>query len=245
MLDIVIPIQRESAQLDKAIDALEKYTDNYNLILLKDSTVNVSDARQKALDEVVKSRYVCFLDDDSEMMHKGWLDNMLSMLKEKKDAGAVFACEKWGEEDIYTMGGGGQVEYGPAACMLIDRERIPEDVRWDSTIGLNNGWLGGDFEEVDYCYQLRHKGLKLYRCGDASFHHTGGRTTLKKFRGTDRQKTVATMSILLNYKYVKAPEDKDWFDGLKYIKANVNDDNMLAGGSLRECYSQGVLSRCN
>jgi len=244
MIDIVIPYKDNSEQLDKTVRLVEEHTSGYKLHLVREPNLNVSDARQKAMDEVVHGDIVCFLDDDSEMVHDGWLDAMARSLDANPDAGAVFGGEWWGTEkqtEVNPVAGDVEIDYGPAACMLIDKRRIPEQVKWDSNIGLCNGWLGGDFEEVDYCYQLSRAGLKLLRCTSALFHHTGGRTTLRDFGRSDRARTTRAMQILLNYKYAKAPEDADWFKGLKYAKASVTDDNMLAGGeTLRGCYKDVI-----
>lgn len=243
-IEIVIPVQGDSEQLSRAIALIEKHTTNYRLHIVKEPSLNVSEARQKAMDEIVKGDLVCFLDDDSEMIMDGWLDEMFLTLDAKPDAGAVFGGEWWGTQDatpICPVVGDVPISYGPAACMLIDRRRIPAGVMWDTNIGLRSGWLGGDFEEVEYCFNLRHHGLNLYRATKTLFHHTGGRTTLDDWCKTDRQKAIIIMKLLLDYKYAKAPEDRDWFKGLQYVKADPANDCMLApGSSLRECYREVI-----
>lgn len=265
-IQIIIPVQRQSEQLERTLANLHQHTGNFVLTVVEEPDLNVSEARQKAMDVLATHDLVCFLDDDSEMMMDGWLDLMYAVLREQRDAGAVFGGEWWGTDvapvinptetapahnHLYrlfntTVFPGGcepyvEVEYGPAACMLMDRRRIPASVRWDQQIGLRSGWLGGDFEEVDYCYQLRASGRKLYRATRTLFHHTGGKTTLDAFRFTDRFKTVNIMRLMLATKYEKAPQDGDWFKGLRYVKASTQDDCMLApGATLRECYHEVV-----
>lgn len=244
MIDLVIPVQADSRQLDLTVKLIEQTTRDYNLIIVKEPSLNVSEARQLAMDQLVKSDIVCFLDDDAEMTAFGWLDEMRKILESGQDIGAVFQIERWGREQYVPAATSdlGEIEYGPAACMLLDRRRIPDGVKWDTQIGLRSGWLGGDFEEVDYCYQLRRHGLKLARTSEAKFNHTGGRTTLESFRGTDRQRTVNAMRILLDYKYRKAPDDLEWFKGLKYVAADPSNDLMLApGASLRDCYREVIV----
>jgi len=265
-IEIVIPVQRESAQLDLCLRLLVEHTRNFKLSVVEEPGLNVSEARQMALDEIVTRDLVCFLDDDSEMIMDGWLDMMHRVLFEQKDAGAVFCGEWWGTDDppainptadapahnhLYRLFNaavfpGGcepfvEVEKGPAACMLIDRRRIPPGLRWNADIGLRSGWLGGDFEEVEYCQRLRVAGLRLYRATRTLFHHTGGKRTMKDFVFTDRFKTVNIMQLLLRYRAEKAPEDEDWFKGLQYVKARDDDDLMLEPGqSLRTCYRDVV-----
>lgn len=243
-IDIVVPVQHESDQLDRSLDLLHQNTTGFRLHIVKEPDLNVAEARQKAMDEVVRGDLVCFIDDDSEMVTPGWLDAMHSVLESNPDAGAVFGAEVWGTERIpYQVRPGidvepMEVEYGPAACMLLDRRRLPEGLRWDANIGLRSGWLGGDFEEVDYCLRInRIHGLKMLRAPQAVFRHTGGKTTMRDFCRTDRFKTVNIMQLLLDYKYAKAPEDEDWFSGLQYVKASSEDDCLLTpGASLRDCY---------
>ena len=243
IIDLVVPVQHESRELDNAVRSIERTTEHYNLIVLKKPGLNVAEARQKAMKEVVKSRYVCFLDDDSEFVRSGWLEAMYEVLQERADAGAVFSREWWGTEPEPKSGEGASVEvaYGPAACMLLDLERIPDAVVWDGNLGLKNGWLGGDFEEVDYCKRLIHAGLKCYRAENSVFRHKGSKTTRRAFGRSDRIKAITAIRLLLNYKYAKAPGDDDWFKGLQYVKADPNDDNMLApGASLRDCYKDVI-----
>ncbi len=243
-IDIVIPVQRESSRLEQVVSLLKQNTTGFRLHIVKEPGLNVSEARQKAMDEVVKNDLVCFIDDDSEMVTPGWLDEMYQALAANKQAGAVFGAEVWGTEKapIQNSRQLEEVEYGPAACMLLDRRRLPANMAWDANIGLKSGWLGGDFEEVDYCMRLsRVHGMKLLRAPKAVFHHTGGKTTMRDFMRTDRFKTVNVMKMLLDYKYAKAPDDDDWFHGLKYIKASTRDDCMLGPGvTLRDCYREVI-----
>ena len=248
-IDIVVPVQGDSAQLERTLDLLHRHTRGFRLHVVKEPGLNVSEAREKAMREVVKGDLVCFIDDDSEMIMDGWLDEMHRVMAANPEAGAVFAGEVWGTE-TKPIGDPGllpvdavEVEYGPAACMLLDRRRLPPGLVWDANIGLRSGWLGGDFEEVDYCLKLsRLHGLRLLRAPRAVFRHTGGKTTLREFMRTDRYKTVTAMKLLLDYKYAKAPHDGDWFKGLRYVKACGQDDCMLGpGATLRDCYRDVIL----
>jgi len=245
MIDIVIPVQQDSQNLEITVKSIEANTKDYELHIIKDSTINVSEARQRAMD-TLKNRYLLFMDDDSIILDPNWLANMLATMNEHPDAGIVFAGEWWGTEpktEIIPIKNDIKVEYGPAACMLIDKSKLTSYVRWDQYIGLRNHWLGGDFEEVDFCYRVRHIGLKCYQCTKALFHHAGDKTTLRAFQSTDRSKTARIMQILLDKKYMKAPEDENYFQGLQYVHASPTDMNMLGPtSSLRECYFR-VINR--
>lgn len=248
-VDLVIPVQRYTAQLEKSLQLHDRFSNDVEteLHIVEDPTVNVSEARQNAMHNY--GRYVCFLDDDSEMVMDHWLDEMLSVLLSDDQNAAAFSTEWWGTNVAPQLGPLGSNQriraasgLTPAACMLLDTEKL-RDVEWDQNIGLRNGWLGGDFEEVDFCYRIERAGLKLSKAAASMFHHTGGKTDWAGWSKTDRCVCVQAMRQLLNYKYAKAPNDDDWFKGLKYVKADPDNDCMLApGSSLRACYSE-VLRR--
>jgi len=248
MIDLVIPVHKDCQQLETTLALLDQYKNDteYNLVLVRDGT-NVSEARQSVMNG---KGLVCFLDYDSEMCMDHWLDNMVETMGAHQDAGAVFAGEHWGTEstpEIVPVEGDYTLEPGngtPAACMLLDRDRLKKDYHiWDKYIGLRNGWLGGDFEEVDFCYRLKHTGLELYTCTRSLFHHTGGKGTYSDFSKTDRRISTIVMRVLLGYKYACAPLDEDYFKEMKYVKADVNDDDMLAAeSSFRDAYRDVLVS---
>jgi hypothetical protein len=253
-IDIVIPVQRYTQQLERTLMLLDKYKNNVEteIHVIERSDLNVSEARQLALDNQSLSDKICYLDDDSEMIHDHWLDEMLETMNYHADAAAVFGGEWWGTEDEYPIDkveGGVKLEVNsggtPAACMLIDRAKLDETCFWDQNIGLRSGWLGGDFEEVDFCWRLHMASLGMYKSTGTLFHHTGGKSTLIDFSKTDRAVCVAVMRTLLAYKYAKFNNDEDFFKALKYVKADPNDDCMLAAGySLRGCYKD-VIDHAN
>jgi len=251
MIDIVIPVHKDCAQLDTTLKLLEQYKNKAEtrLTLIREGT-NVSEARQIAMNDKSLSDMICFLDYDSEMCMDGWLDEMIATMSEHDDAGAVFSGEWWGREappEMVPVDGDRVVQPGngtPAACMLIDRSKLdPEYHIWDQNIGLRNGWLGGDFEEVDFCYRLEHKGLELYTSTRSLFHHTGGKGTYADFSNTDRRISTTVMRVLLRYKHDLAPDDEDYFKDMKYVKADANDDDKLAvGSSFRDAYRDVFVS---
>lgn len=255
MIDIVMPIQRQTEQFERTLSTLEQFSNvvDTRLRVIERADFNVSEARQLALDDPSYSRYICYIDDDSEMVMDGWLDNMFEILQSDESIGAVFGGEWWGEEarpQEIIIPGGRDVKPGcefgtPAACMLIDKERLTDYHHWDFNIGLRNGWLGGDFEEVDFAYRLLQTGLKLKQATNTVFHHTGGKKKYRDWTSKDRAVCTCTMTTLLMYKYRfgKAAEEEDFFKGLNYVKADPNDDCMLAPGySFRECYRDVITN---
>lgn len=232
-VEIVIPVQRESAQLERSLKMVVATAPGVPLRAIIEPRLNVSECRQMAIDGR-RARYVCFLDHDSEMVMPGWLDGMLDVIRRAPDAAATYAGEWWGSEmppEIRVPDPDRpwqEVAYGPAACMLVDTQRIG-DVRWDTHMGLRNGWLGPDFEEVQYGYDLRAAGGKLYRAQRMLFHHVE-RTTNDAFAATDRAQVIAVIRNLLEYRRAKAPEDREFFKGLVPVRARADDDKMFAPG---------------
>lgn len=240
---IAIPVEKESKQLDRTIDLLNQHTKSLDYKVYIDPSINVAEAREQIINNY-SGKYICFLDYDSEMFDSEWLPKMLQTM-ERQEATLVFAPEYWGSDkdkiqyscNPYDSNKDHLVGWGPAACMLIDKSKLPVDIHWDFNIGLRNGWLGGDFEEVDWARRLIAKGCKFYFCGSTAFNHTGGKTSFSRYHGSDRGRTSSIMSMLVMLKYRKAPDNMDFFKNLKYVKADPNNDNKLAPGqSLRTCY---------
>ena len=225
-IDIVIPVQAENAELEQVVQAIQHYTTGYRLSIEQEPTLNVSECRQAAMDRL-DGRFLCFMDGDAHHLQAGWLDEMHRVLTTAPDATVVFAGEQWGTDPAPEMCDPAPekpwqaVPYGPAACMLIDRERLPAGVQWNAKLGLANGWLGGDFEEVEYCRQITAQGGKLYRATRTLFHHQGGRKTMKDFCTTDRFRVIRIIEALLNSVDTRAP---GWWDNLQRVPAAPDDD---------------------
>ncbi len=249
-IDIVIPIQRYTKQSERTFELLQQFHNDVEteLHIIERPDLNVSEARQLVLNDDKYEDLICYLDDDSEMIMDHWLDHMLALIEHHPKAGAIFGGEWWGTEkrpEIHAIPGGHKLdphEGGtPAACMLISKKRLTPYCYWDQNIGLRNGWLGGDFEEVDFCCRLDQEGLTLHQATESQFHHMGGKTTWANFDATDRAICTRTMRTLLWYKYRKWPLLDDFFNKLQYVKADPNDDCMLAcGETLKKAY-YGVL----
>jgi len=240
LIDIIIPIQSETHKLVSCVASLEKHTTNYRLHVYEDPSLNVSEARQAAMNLSCVGDLVCFLDDDVILMQDSWLDNLYAKMLE---AGATVAYgeEHWnGKHIINEYEEISQVSFGPAACMLIDKTKIPAGVDWDKYIGLRSGWLGGDFEEVDFAYQLLAKGAKLIGTNTSVFHHMD-KPKMLDFMKTDRHKTCRIMHFLIKIKndILFEPE---FFRHLAYVQASSHNDLMLKPGqSLKKCFHQVLL----
>lgn len=247
MITIALPIEQHSRQLDITLQKLQLTKAPYQLDIELDSTINVAEARQKLMDRC-KTQYICFIDFDTEIIEADWLEKCLQTMQ-RTGAWAVFPHEIWGTSglivgrkyDPQPMDQDYPIQFGPAACMLVDVMKC-QQLKWDTRIGLRNGWLGGDVEEVDYCRRIYKAGGVIYRCHGTAFHHTGGKTDMNKYCGTDRGKTAAIMLQLLDYKYRLCPDNEDFFKALQYIKAKDTNDLMAETGHLRECYHDVIVA---
>lgn len=233
MLNIVIPIQEESWKLEDCVKSVERYTTNYTLTIHKNPTINVAEARQQAMDEN-KEKYICFLDDDSRLTHSGWSEALIDALV--GDRAVAFAEEDWGTEKLLVEYPSiVEVQQGPAACMMVNTEKIPNGFKWDKYIGLSSGWLGGDYEEYDYIQRLRNQGIFSVGVPGARFLHAD-RVPVDEFIKTDRYITGRVMNLLIDLKNMSYC-DPEFFKKLQYVKANPNNDLMLAPGeTLKKCF---------
>jgi hypothetical protein len=228
-IDIVIPTERESRELEEVVKAIETHTANYRLHLILRPDLNVAEARQFAMD-TIPGRFICFMDSDAHHIQDTWLDEMHHVITHAPDAAAVYCGERWGIEpppriiSPIPAQPWQLVDKGPAACMIIDRSKVPEDVKWNTSLGLANGWLGGDYEEVEYARQLMSAGLKLYRATNTIFHHRGGRTTHAAFQATDRCQVINVIINLLQYQSAKQIPSEHFWRYLKRIPCATDDD---------------------
>lgn len=234
-LDIVIPVQRETKLLEQCIKAIEANTTNYRLHVIKEPNLNVAEARQLALD-TIQGDFICFLDDDS-VVKQNWLGPLQEALARDPDAVVAFGTEMWCGKPVNNYNGIAVVDKGPAACMLIDRRRMP-NIRWNKYIGLRSGWLGGDFEEVEFVDQLLPFGKHCVGVQASEFDHVD-RPPMAVFATTDRAKTCWIMQFLIKCKKDLCPTNEDFFRKLKYVKADPDNDRMLAPGvTLRDAFHE-------
>jgi hypothetical protein len=248
MITVAIPTEKHSEQLDTTLEKLAITKQRYSLDLRFDSTMNVAEARQQMLQDCTNP-YICFIDYDSEMIDPDWLTKMLQTIQQT-NAAIVCCNEIWGTSQVplshqfdpnYKHGQDYPITFGPAACMLMDVSKC-KPIQWDYYMGLRNGWLGGDVEEVDFCFKVLRAGHSIYRCNTTAFHHTGGKTDINCYSRTDRGQTASIMMDLLQHKYRTCPDNTEYFKELKYIKAQDANDLMAESGALRECYRDVILA---
>lgn len=153
------------------------------------------------------TKYICLLNSDTEPGYQ-WLTFMLKELDTHADVGIVGAKLLYPPRKGYNLGGkiqhagvattkegypyhvhGGQPSDFPAAnkrrelnavtfaCVLIRRKT------WDELGGLDKGYVGGQFEDIDFCWTARKAGWKIVYQPKATllhFEHGSGEEWVQK-----------------------------------------------------------------
>jgi len=168
--------------------------------------------------EHTNSKYICLLNSDTEPGYM-WLTHMLAELDEHDDVGVVGAKLLYPPQKGYNLGGkiqhagvarnseglpyhihGGEPsDFAVAnvrrelnaitfACALIRR------TVWDDVEGLDEGYVIGQFEDIDFCYKVRKKGWKIvYQPKAALLHyeHGSGEDVVAKYSLNNRARLMS------------------------------------------------------
>lgn len=169
-----------------------------------------------AMEQIPPSRYICLLNSDTEPT-KGWLTYMLQELKADPQVAIIGARLLY---PTHKKGRGGTIQhagvvldgkhrphhiykYKPAkhppanvrrelnavtaACMLVRREV------WNQLKGFDAGFVGGLFEDVDFCWRARKVGWKvIYQPKATVYHFEHGSTSQRQTQaGSNRRRLQA------------------------------------------------------
>ncbi len=156
-----------------------------------------------------RGRYLLFLNPDTRVL-SGWLEPLLQALESDptvgaavpmlvnpdgsvQEAGSVVDSVGW----THALGAGGspddfehrfrrEVDYGSAACMLVEREIFNEMGGFDPAYGV------GYFEDVDLSFRLKERGLRtIYEPRSRVVHERhGSGTSLKARRQMEANRSV-------------------------------------------------------
>lgn len=201
MISIVILSHNDAKFVQQCIDSIKKNTKEEHEIILIDNGSNHTNGqilnKVKRVDWFfVKSEnmgfpggnnegirqakkddadYVCLLNADTIIRTKGWLENLLKVFKEKKDAGAVsamtnYAANNW--QDIKRFDNKLPMKVMEAEELIFYFVMIPMEVI--DKVGLLDERFGyGCSEDVDYCRRLKRAGYKIYVDGNTEIYHYG------------------------------------------------------------------------
>jgi len=154
-----------------------------------------STSNNKLVKKAIKEynpEYILHIDDDTEIIDKKWLSEMVKFAEENKEVG-ILGCKiiypdgslQWFyknrkmnflkthekiEETEETFGNY-EVTNVIGACMLIRRKVIDEIGFLDEKFNPAYG------EETDFCLRVSKKGYKLFYLGDVKIIHIGGSST--------------------------------------------------------------------
>jgi hypothetical protein len=152
----------------RCIESVARHTfGSYNLMLVCEPG-NCHVNMQRVLDRNT-SRYLCFLDEDVEILQPGWLDVLIADLEDYPDVGVVGCREfkdKKDRDELVQLGGPIAMTlenplnfrtWIAAYVMVFDMERCA-GIEVDQNIPGHKGMT-----DVDLCFQVRAKDLKVAR----------------------------------------------------------------------------------
>lgn len=154
-----------------------------------------------------KGKYLLFLNNDTKIINKNWLDEMYETIKSEEDIGVVGATLLYGNEKIQHIGvtlhphyvafhhnhnaprslinekydGATEVDAVTGACLLTKK----------STFNFVNGFdekLPLSYNDVDYCLKVKEKGYKIMWTPDALLYHYESRT--RGYEDTPEKKEI-------------------------------------------------------
>jgi GT2 family glycosyltransferase len=163
----------DSASPDETPARLSEELEGATLIL-SEANVGFGPGSNQGADQA-RGRYLCFLNPDA-LVQPGWLDPLLESLESDgtgaavpmllnpdgtiQEAGSVVDSVGWtqalgsgADADEFEHRFAREVDYGSAACLLIERETFAEAGGFDPVYGV------GYFEDVDLAFKLKERGL--------------------------------------------------------------------------------------
>jgi len=184
---IIIPTVK-SKYLRGCIDSVNKYTDDFEIIVITNDYKGFSWACNRGIEQA-KGEYICFLNDDT-LVSQCWLDNLIGAF-DIKDCGIVgpstcyskgMQCNtkimnkrfKWGQKEIDDYASTLRQRiiqtdiYG--FCMLTKKSILDEVGIFDEDFGL------GNYEEDELIYRMKINKYMPYWVTNSYVHHFGHQT---------------------------------------------------------------------
>jgi hypothetical protein len=166
-VSIIIPAYDDSANLRRVIWSIEQTVDlPYELIIARAKQC-VAKNRNAGLDRATQDLTV-FMDDDV-LLPAGWLSNLVSGLAKNEDIGAVSSLLIFPNGAPQTrrpdLKSGEMWDVtAPGTCFVYSRRRV-NDMRFDEN------YLGSQWEDTDWIWQVKELGLKTLVTGDVTVVH--------------------------------------------------------------------------
>jgi O-antigen biosynthesis protein len=188
----------DSASPDETAQRLSDEVEGASLVLSQENVGFGGGSNLGA--EHARGRFLCFLNSDA-MVEPDWLDPLVEVLKEDPTAGAAIPMFLNPDGTIQEAGsvidsvgwphalGAGEsakafahrfrreIDYGSAACLLIERETFRDAGGFDPVYGV------GYFEDVDLSFKLKERGLRtMYEPRSRVVHERHGSGTSDQAR---------------------------------------------------------------
>lgn len=175
---------------------------------------------------VAKGEFLCMLNSDT-VPHKGWLTEMLGVMKSLPQVGAVGAkliWPPWAKDRFPGLVQHAGVAFNAMRLPYHIRERWPADdpmvnrpllmkavtgacmlVRrklWDQVGGLDEAFGQGNFEDIDLCLKIVQAGYEIAYCPTAVLYHVGS--------GSNNVEDAERNSMLFMHRWSHLIVSDDW-----------------------------------
>lgn len=166
LVDIAVSVRTKEANpwLDRLLVSLQAFDPGVPAALIVEDGKDFSrvEKRLRVLRRS-KTRYLCICEDDTEIIHDGWLASMMGMLTSVPGVACVSPQETRAivPETGLPRDAHAELLMAPGFCFLLDREAKPW---WDIRVQT--------MDDLYLSLRLRSRGWRLGVCGKAVVRHT-------------------------------------------------------------------------
>jgi len=220
-LDIIMPCRFKPEITQVCIDSVNKYTKNFNWIIIQDGEDEemaevlgghdvIYNKKPKGWIEAInkgmkksKAPYVMFLNDDIVAV-PGWADQMMAYLKTRKDLAVVgpITNEVVGRQHIKNNKGDNfeEVDTLIGYCMLWKREVLEKLKNKDGYYMDPRFGFGGQ-EDTDMCWRAAELGYKVGIARDVFIYHYGSKAFRQMMTVPESSKAAQEKVAILQEKW--------------------------------------------
>ncbi|MFT7462402.1 MAG: hypothetical protein ACI9EF_000742 [Pseudohongiellaceae bacterium] len=161
-VSVIIPAYDDTAKLRRALWSIRQTADMPYELIVSRAKQCVAKNRNAGLDLATQD-LVIFLDDDV-LLPPGWMSRLVAVLGARSDYGAICAHLTFADGSPQTRrpellpGELWEITI-PGTCFVYSRARV-HDIRFDEN------YLGSQWEDTDWMWQVLRQGLKVGMSGD-------------------------------------------------------------------------------